>query len=353
MGGMGISNPVTEADSEFEYSTIACSTLQNKMLEAQRNFHIVSGDVTHTTEKDAIGEIRRRKAAKLKERYDKIYIDCVDGSNLESDLQRSLLLAQEKGSSSWLTTIPVASLSFALTKQEFCDAISMRYNWKIRGVPKHCACGKLNDIDHALSCPNGGYVILRHNQLRDYEASLLEQACDDVKVEPPLIPLSGQQFSASTLHEDEARPDICCRSFWSRLDKTFFDIMVTHLNVLSNRTKTPESVYASKEAEKKRKYQQRILDVEKATFVPLVFSTSGGQAPECDKYHQRLAVLLSQKRNEDYSDVIRTIRQQVRFCLLRTTLMAIRGFRTPKKRFTVDLGELDFYAVQTGESDAA
>ena len=36
------------------------------------------------------------------------------------------------------------------------------------------------------------------------------------------------------------------------------------------------------EEEKKRKYQQRVLDVEMGSFTPLVFGTNGGMRADCN-----------------------------------------------------------------------
>ena len=35
--------------------------------------------------------------------------------------------------------------------------------------------------------------------------------------------------------------------------------------------------------EKKRMYNDRIIQIEKASFVPLIFTISGGLSPECDR----------------------------------------------------------------------
>ena len=58
----------------------------------------------------------------------------------------------------------------------------------------------------------------------------------------------------------------------------------------------------------------------------LVFSTHGGCAPEADKFQKRVATLLAKKRNILYSEAISYVRCRVRFSILRTTLMAIRGY---------------------------
>ena len=47
-------------------------------------------------------------------------------------------------------------------------------------------CGSKFSIEHALSCPKGGFPSIRHNEVRDLTATLLTDVCHDVKVEPDL-----------------------------------------------------------------------------------------------------------------------------------------------------------------------
>jgi len=49
---------------------------------------------------------------------------------LSPKLQRSVLLSSEKGSSSWLTTLPLSDHGYALHKGAFRDALCLRYGWQ-------------------------------------------------------------------------------------------------------------------------------------------------------------------------------------------------------------------------------
>ena len=55
-------------------------------------------------------------------------------------------------------------------------------------------------------------------------------------------------------------------------------------------------------------YASRVLEAEQDSFAPLVFTTTGGMAAECKRYHSRLAELLSNKKGEDYSTTMSWIR---------------------------------------------
>ena len=73
-----------------------------------------------------------------------------------------------------------------------------------------------------------------------------------------------------------------------------------HPNANSYRDLTPNQTYKKHENEKKRQYAEKVMEIEQGTFTPLVFSTAGGMADECDKYHNRLAELITNKRGESY-----------------------------------------------------
>ena len=123
---------------------------------------------------------------------------------------------------------------------------------------------------------------MRHNHIRDAEAKIMREICYDVKVEPMLTPLgTGDQMKKGTNVADQARADISARSVWSPSDLTFVDVRVTHPNAPSNRNKSLEQIYKENEEEKKRMYNDRIMNIERGTFTPLIFLTSGGMSKEC------------------------------------------------------------------------
>ena len=191
-----------------------------------------------------------------------------------------------------------------------------------------------NSVDNTLNCKLSGYVTIRHNNIRDLEAALLKDVCKDVKIEPELMPLGNSETQSSNTAE-KARLDVSAVGIWSSMERTFLDIRVTHPNSPSYMDMTPDQLYSQHEREKKRTYNDRILQVEKGSFSPLIFTTTGGMGPECTKYHKRVAELISNKRGESYADVMNYIRTRLRFALLRSTLIAVRGERGRRRRMDV------------------
>ena len=49
--------------------------------------------------------------------------------------KRTVELAEEKGASSWLNVIPLQEYGFVLNKGEFRDAVALRYDRLIKGLP--------------------------------------------------------------------------------------------------------------------------------------------------------------------------------------------------------------------------
>ena len=83
----------------------------------------------------------------------------------------------------------------------------------------------------------------------------------------------------------------------------------------------PDQIFRQHEAEKKRKCAGRVLEVEQATFTPLVFSTTGGMAVECKRYHSRLAELVATKKSESYATTMSWIRARVSFAEISITML--------------------------------
>ena len=55
------------------------------------------------------------------------------------------------------------------------------------------------------------------------------------------------------------------------------------------------SQYAKRERSRRRKYEERVREVEGASFVLLVFSTTGGMGPACAMASKRLAYVHERK----------------------------------------------------------
>ena len=185
---------------------------------------------------------------------------------------------------------------------------------------------------------------MRHNAVRNTEAALMDEVAKDVQLEPSLLPTGNTELPAGSNVQNQARLDISARGIWSSNERTMFDVRITHPYCNSNIKKPLDSLLDENEKEKMRQYNARVLEVEKSTFVPLVYTTNGGMGKQCQKLHQQLAQLICAKRGDNYSIVMSHIRTRIRFALLKSTLVAIRGYRgrSKKEEDTIPLNEIDF-----------
>ena len=91
--------------------------------------------------------------------------------------------------------IPLKELDYNLNKKKFGDVIKLRYDWEIMDTLMLCACGVQFSVDHTMVCQCGGFIIQRHNELRDLEAEMLRMVCNDVEEEPVLQEVTGETLN--------------------------------------------------------------------------------------------------------------------------------------------------------------
>ena len=112
------------------------------------------------------------------------------------------------------------------------------------------------------------------------------------------------------------------------MSRAFFDVRVLNPIARTNWQRGLQDACRCHENQKKKEYNARIVEIEKGSFTPLVFSCSGGVAPEAATFVKKLALKLSNKRLESYSSTVNFIRRRLRFDLLRTCLISLRGERS-------------------------
>ena len=154
-----------------------------------------------------------------------------------------------------------------------------------------------------------------------------------VEIEPHLLPLDNERFNLrSTVTSSDARLDIKAGRFWERAVTAFFDVTVTHVNSTSNQCKPTPTIFQGQEDEKKRKYQQRILDVEMGSFTPLVLGTNGGMGKECQRFLKELALKIAGKNDETYATTIMWLRTLISFEIVKAVHLSVGGSRSPFRR---------------------
>ena len=176
---------------------------------------------------------------------------------------------------------------------------------------------------------------MRHNDIRDLTAELLNETCIDVSVEPNLLPLSGEILPTAANTEEGAKCDVAARDLWGKGKKAFSDIKVFNPLAKSYTQQQIKSIYSNAESAKRRKYNHRILHIEHGSFTPIIFSCFGGMGEEAKRYYTKICELLAEKRNQQLSIVKNFVRTQLNFSLIRSAALCIRGSKSHRIKHEV------------------
>ena len=107
----------------------------------------------------------------------------------------------------------------------------------------------------------------------------------------------------------------------------FFDIRVFYTNATRYANQSLQQCYASNDNEKKRKYNNRVMNVEQRCFTSLAFSANGGMGHECKKFYSVLAEMITIKRKQEYCITMSWLRRKISFSVMRSILLCIRRSR--------------------------
>ena len=138
--------------------------------------------------------------------------------------------------------------------------------------------------------------------------------------------MEGESFNNKTLTtENDARLDSKANGLrGGRFSQTRFDVKIFNPHAKSC-PKTISGAFKYHESVKTSKYQQRYLDAEHSSFVPLIFASTEGAAPDSTKTVQKLAEKLNEKENESFSDSINYVRTEISFTLLTSAILSLSG----------------------------
>lgn len=322
-GGMGLDDPTTSCEHQHSASLRATAKLTENIQQQD-----IEATVNQATQRAVKAALAREIDERQRERADDVR------QNLPPNQQRAMLISQEKGASFFITTLPLARYGFTLTKGEFLDAVLLRYMWPLPNLPSQCVCGSPFTVEHSQMCHMGGFINMRHDSIKTLLAAEMREVLRDVQLEPSLTPLSGEVIlPASANREPDARADIRARGFWTEQQSAYFDIRVFYPHAPSYLPRSLPALCKTFEEEKKRRYGDRIREVQHGSFTPLVFSSCGGMGLETGAALRKLASMAAEKRHEPYHHTISLLRMRLHFALLRASFVCLRGTRTRHNAF--------------------
>ena len=135
---MGIEELSVKAPKQYEISKKFTRPLVTTTI-AQSNTIPDTGE-----QQTLINEAKLEKTQKLQERSKQIE------EALPISTRHVIKQTKMVGASNWLNAITLAEHGFNLSKGEFRDALALRVNHSIKGLPITCPCGQRFDITHAM-----------------------------------------------------------------------------------------------------------------------------------------------------------------------------------------------------------
>ena len=102
------------------------------------------------------------------------------------------------------------------------------------------------------------------------------------------------------------------------------DVKVVDTDAPSHRTRSPEAIPESGAKEKKRVYEQAVVE-RRGNFRPIVLSVDGHR--EAEHFLKRIAANLAHKWEKPYSQTCGYVRALLAFAIIRATSLCLRGSR--------------------------
>ena len=204
-GSLGIINPCNTWAFQFAASQRITGLLVSLILEQDSQFTV-----------DVLNEqLALKWEIHLENRCRTIDLAVSLHPFLPIELQCARELACLKSTSSWLSVLSLDEHSFSLHKGDFRVAVCLCYGWSLPHLPMECACGTTSfTVEHAFTCPHGGYPSLRHNEIRDTTTQLMSEVCPNVATEPTLQPVTNEHlFQCSANTESGAHLDVRAQGF--------------------------------------------------------------------------------------------------------------------------------------------
>ena len=158
---------------------------------------------------------------------------------------------------------------------------------------------------------------MRHNKIRDFLAKKASPRFKDTAVEPALHPVNGESLAAGANTSNEPRADIRIKGYLQEYHNTFFDIKVIHLQSSVHVLQKPIEELKKCGQQMKARYKERINKIENGSFIPVVFSSSGGRAPQANMLLSKLVTKIATKPKEPRQEVAARIATQLSYSVFK------------------------------------
>jgi len=311
MGGIGIRDPIEASKHAFNTSVKATKMLSDAIISRGK----IEIDIYEESLRSITTEMKKTKDVEDQSQVEHLV------ENLPPNKGRKMRRIIDNKCSTWLSIIPTLDNHFALSPDEFRDALAIRYNFTPKRIPDMCdGCGEQFNMTHALNCKKGGLVTARHNEARDLNCDLCHLAGLHQIISEP-VPQEASD------NQPGLRADWKVRGFWDAQRDALFDICILNADASSLEKQNLQAIFDTRKKIKKKKYGP-IAVLKRASFTPITATCEAIFDKEAEVYMKRLATLLSKKWKSNYSRAVCYIRARMQICIHRSVSLCIRGSRT-------------------------
>uniref|UniRef100_A0A0G4F2S7 Uncharacterized protein n=1 Tax=Chromera velia CCMP2878 TaxID=1169474 RepID=A0A0G4F2S7_9ALVE len=289
---MGIKNPKTEGGEAR--ATSQAATRSPGLTQAIQKKREIEEEKEREERKEAHKEYSQRKRAEEKERWERVKETEVLG--VTGKQRKTVRDAKAKQHSGWLSVVPQEADDMLLNPEEFRDALTLCYQFKVQGDKRNYeGCGGSWGLQHALNYKRGGHVGRRYNKVNQAWCDLAEL------VFASAVGRGGLVVRAEG--EVPGRPafygDFSEWGLWARQRQAILDTRVLKTQTASYVQGDWQKVLIRLAMGKKEQYAEPCRD-KGYDFMPLVSSVDRALEKDVEMFPKKVAHLVSLKWNRTY-----------------------------------------------------
>jgi hypothetical protein len=221
----------------------------------------------------------------------------------------------------WICPLPVMAAGLRCWSSMHCSekseasSISDMMMWQMNGS----TCVALHSPPVELSAnPEFSHALVNGQELQHATVPPLASSTPPTDTTQPPPPTTKERGNAS------------CHGFWERGRTCIFDMHITDTDARSYQKKEFEKVLEQHEKEKKDKYLQTCLEMQKA-FTPMEYLVDRIAGREARNAEKRLATQLAGKWKQGYSQMVYYVRVWMAIAVVWANSLLIRGSRDQQK----------------------
>jgi hypothetical protein len=240
--------------------------------------------------------------------------------------KQNALVRQRRGrTGTWLNVRPSDNNDTRLSPVEWFDAMTLRTGseWVFE-APDFCdGCGRRFSVRHAESCPVGGLVTRRHDDVESWVAERCREA-GFATTRHPVVRHPQYEGGQRTLEGLEG--DLEVHGLFAPRREAVLDVRLVDCDAVSYLHAATAAVLRRHEDSKRRLYQRPCTEARK-DFTPFVVSVDGSAGLAAAAVLRRVGAAISRRTGAEWSRVAGTLRAGLQIACLRAASACMRTAR--------------------------